>query len=225
MNTILKVHALFFLLLVSDSYGQDYFEGQIEYQIEYEALNPSITSEYLATELGNSFTAFVKEDRYAMVYHATGDLGWMKIIVRLDEGYSYTEFEKIDTISKTKFGEKKHALLKFKRNTAHAKEILGEVCESITIHYEPKDDTAFFQTFRGTYYFNPTYKLNSQLYERYTDGFWNLFVKESKSISIRNETEFYPLFKSVQEAISIEKKEISYTIFEPNASKIVLEQK
>ena len=66
--------------------------------------------------------------------------------------------------------------------------------------------------------------MNKNLYEKYTDGFWNLFVKESESISIRSETAFYPFFKVVQEAISIEIKEMSFSLFEPDESKIINEK-
>ncbi|PIA79449.1 hypothetical protein BFR04_00960 [Gaetbulibacter sp. 4G1] len=215
---------LILLLIASNIYGQEYFEGQLNYKIEYQPLNANIPAEYLAKEFGDSFTAYVREDRYAMIYHAKGELGWMKVIVRLDEGYSYTEFEKADTISKTKFGLEKNKLIELKRNTNDSKEVLGEMCESITLNYEPSNPESFFQSFRGKYYFNPKYKLNANLYQNYTDGFWNLFVKESESISIRNETEFYPLFKAIQEASSIEIKTISLEMFEPNSSKIISEK-
>ncbi|WP_299255455.1 hypothetical protein [uncultured Aquimarina sp.] len=216
---------ILFLLFISNIYGQEYFEGQIEYKIEYEPINPNIPKGYLSTELGDSFTAFVQEDRYTMIYHGKGELGWMKVIVRLDEGYSYTEYEKKDTISKTKFGLDKDKLLKFSHNPDDKKIIMDELCESITINYQPSDPKSFFKTFRGKYYFNPKYKLNSKLYENYTDGFWNLFVKESNSISIRNETEFYPFFKTTQEAISIDEKKIPSKTFEPNNSKVIFEKK
>ncbi|WP_147404138.1 hypothetical protein [Aquimarina sp. AD1] len=216
---------ILFLLLISNMYGQEYFEGQIEYKIEYEPINPNIPRSYLSTELGDSFTAFVQEDRYTMIYNGKGELGWMKIIVRLDEGYSYTEYEKKDTITKAKFGLEKDKLLEFSRNPDDKKIVMDELCESITINYQPSDPKSFFKTFRGKYYFNPKYKLNSKLYENYTNGFWNLFVKESNSISIRNETEFYPFFKATQEAISIDEKKIPSKIFEPNNSKVIFEKK
>ncbi|AXT59168.1 hypothetical protein D1816_01990 [Aquimarina sp. AD10] len=225
MNKILKVQAILFLVFISGIQGQNYFEGQIEYKIDYEPINPNIPKNYLSTELGDTFTAFVKEDRYAMIYHGKGELGWMKIIVRLDQGYSYTEYEKKDTITKTKFGLEKEKLLEFNHNLDDQKKVLGELCESITINYQPLGSEAFFETFRGKYYFNPKYKLNPKLYESYTDGFWHLFVKESNSISIRNETEFFPLFKTIQEAISINEKEIPLKMFEPNSSKVIIEKK
>ena len=224
MRKVLKLKALLFLFLTSSVYGQEYFEGQIEYKIEYESINSNIPKDYLSTEFGDSFTAFIQEDRYSMIYYGKGELGWMKIIVRLDEGYSYTEYEKKDTISKTKFGLEKEKLLEFNHNSDDKKIVLGELCESITIKDEPSDPNSFFRTFSGKYYFNPKYKLNSKLYTNYTDGFWNLFVKESNSISIRNETEFYPFFKAVQEAISIDKKIIPSKMFEPNNSKVIFEK-
>ena len=160
-----------------------------------------------------------------MIYHGTGELGWMKIIVRLDQGYSYTEYEKKDTISKTKFGLEKNKLLEFNHNSDNKKKVLGELCESITMEYQSSDPKSFFQTYRGKYYFNPKYRLNPELYKNYSDGFWNLYVKESKSISIRNEIEFYPLFKTFQEAISIDEKKIPLKTFEPNSEKVIFEQK
>lgn len=219
-----NVLLFYILLVVSTMYGQKYFEGEINYKIEYESINPNIPKEYLETELGKSFTAYVKEDRYAMIYHGTGQQGWMKIIVRLDQGFSYTEFEKSDTIMKTKFGKEKDELIEFKRNKNDQKIILGQSCESISIAYKATNSESFFQTFKGKYYFDPRYKLNKNLYEKYTDGFWNLFVKESESISIRSETAFYPFFKVVQEAISIEIKEMSFSLFEPDESKIINEK-
>ena len=75
-----------FLAINVTCYSQHYFEGEIQYNIEYVALNKNISIEYLEKEVGDSFTAYVKEDKYSMVYHADGTNGWMKIIVRLDQG-------------------------------------------------------------------------------------------------------------------------------------------
>ncbi|GEQ86124.1 hypothetical protein ULMS_16320 [Patiriisocius marinistellae] len=115
-------------------------------------------------------------------------------------------------------------MIEFKRNPEDQIKILDELCESISIVYKPTGTESFFQIFKGKYYFNPKYKLNKNLYKKYTDGFWNLFVEESESISIKNETEFYPLFKTIQEATKIEEKKIPFSMFEPNLSKIIVEE-
>ncbi|WP_298501916.1 hypothetical protein [uncultured Maribacter sp.] len=223
MKNTIRISIALLLLFTATVSGQDFFEGELHYKIEYESLNKNITTSILETQFGTSFSAYVKEDRYAMIYHAEGELGYMKIIVRLDEGYSYTEFEKRDTITKTKFGTKNNKLLDFKRNTGNKKEVLGELCESVTLNYETEDSESFFKIHKGTYYFNPKYKLNASLYKNYSDGFWNLFVKESNAISIRNETEFMNLFKSVSTAVSIEEKELPLDFFIPNPLKIISE--
>jgi len=67
----------------------------------YETLSPDIYVSYLEKEIGTSFTAYIQEDRFAMIYHATGEQGWMKAIIRLDENYTYIEYEKSDVIVKT----------------------------------------------------------------------------------------------------------------------------
>lgn len=218
MNKI-KISVVLIIFYAFSLNAQDFFEGELNYKIEYQSNNENLPTSMLEREFGTSFTAYVKEDRYAMIYHGKGQQGWMKIIVRLDEGYSYTEFEKLDTITKNKFGTEKNHLIKFERNQNDKKIILGEKCESITLQYKPKDSISFFTEMRGKYYFNPKYKLNAKRYSEYTDGFWNLFVKESNAISIRNETEFYPLFKSIEEVTSIVEKNIDKAVFEPNPNK------
>jgi len=219
-----KLIILILLMVITNVGAQDYFEGEIQYTINYEPINKKISASILEKELGNSLTAYVKDDRYAMVYHGNGSNGWMKVVVLLKEECTYTEFEKSDTITKTKFGKSKQRLLLFKRNLENKKEVLNEMCESITINYESKEKEAFFQISKGTYYFNPKYKLNTDFYKNDTDSYWNLFVGESKSISIRNETEYYPLFKVVQEAVFIKKKKISNKIFVINKSKFIKEK-
>ncbi len=224
MCNLLKLQAFLLLFLISNIWGQEYFEGEIHYTITYETLNKNVPISYLETEMGRTFSAYIQENRYIMVFDTEGQNGWTKIMVALEEGYTYTEFQNSDTIAKTKFGLEKNHLINFQRNKDLKKQVLNEICESITISYQPSDPNSFYTTFNGTYYFNPKYKLNTKSYEHYTDGFWNLFVNEAQSISIRNETEFYPLFKSVQEATSIEPKEISDEMFELNPSKVVIEK-
>lgn len=219
--TKIKFSTLVIIFFVYSLSAQEFFEGELNYKIQYELIDKNIPAEFLEIELGKSFTAYVQEDRYAMIYHAKGQQGWMKVIVRLDQGYSYTEFEKLDTITKSKFGKEINELIKFKRNPNDKRKILGENCESITLQYKSKEIGSPFQEIRGKYYFNPIYRLNANLYSEYTDGFWNLFVKESGAISIRNEIEFYPIFKAVQEATSITQKKVDKIMFEPNKNKVI----
>jgi len=224
MNSITKITSIFFLLFITTMSGQEYFEGVLEYKVSYESYAGFIPIETLEYDFGTSSTTYVQEDRYAMIYHGKGKFGWMKIIILLKEGYSYTEFEKSDTIVKSKFNNEKEELIEFKRNSDNKKVILNELCESVTINFKPLDPDAFYKEQRGTHYFNPKYKLNAKLYENYTNSFWNLFVAESNAISIRNETEFFPFFKKVDEAISIVAEDVPDAIFDLDPNKVILEE-
>ena len=218
----LKIFQAFIVFIcISMTNAQEYFEGKIEYTVTYETLSPDIYVSYLEKEIGTSFTAYIQEDRFAMIYHATGEQGWMKTIIRLDENYTYVEFEKSDVIIKTKFGSQDYNFIALKRNPKDQKEILGELCESVSIEYDDQNSDPFYKNFKGTYYFNPKYKLNTKLYKNYTEGFWNLITEETGTISLRNESEYGNLFKSVEQATSIEQKSIPNVMFEPNKSKKV----
>ena len=99
------------LTYYSNTFAQDYFEGQIDFKVEYESLNINIPSSYLSYVLGDLFTAYVQEDRYIILYNSKADKGWSKTIISLDEGYSYVEFEKSDTIFKSKLNSNKNKLI------------------------------------------------------------------------------------------------------------------
>jgi hypothetical protein len=222
MTKIKKFQLFIILFFITNSYAQEYFKGIVNYKISYESLNENIPVNFFEIQIGTSMTAYVKEDRYAMIYHGKGELGWTKTIVRLDEGYTYTEYEKNDTIVKEKFGSQEETLIEFKRNKNDKKIILDESCESITLIHKSNDPDEFFAETHGKYYFNPKYKLNPKHYKNYTDGFWNLYVKESEAISLRNEIELRPLLKAIQEAESISQENIPKKIFEPNKEKVII---
>ncbi len=95
------------------------------------------------------------------------------------------------------------------------------MCESITLKYESTDPSSAFKITDGKHYFNPKYKLNYEKYKNYTSGFWNLYVKESGAISIRNEHLYEGMFKSVSQAVSVIEKKVPEELFIINESKII----
>ncbi|GAB5399226.1 MAG: hypothetical protein Aureis2KO_08110 [Aureisphaera sp.] len=203
-------------------YAQNYFEGQIDYKIEYESLNENIPKEYLATLIGDSFTAYVKEDKYVMIYNSKGEQGWSKTIVRLDEGFSYLEYEKSDTIIKSRLDENSDKLIALRKETDQKRMILGEMCPSIVLKYESTDPDFPFKITDGRHYYNPKYRLNPEQYKNYTSGFWNKYIELSEAVSIRNEHVFAGFFKSVSEAVKIEERKIPESTFTLDRNKIVV---
>lgn len=201
--------------------AQDFFEGELNYQIEYEVLNKNIPVSVLEREMGDSFSAYVKEDKYMMVYNSKGELGYRKIIIRLDEGYGYEEYEKSDTIFKYPLNNNKNKLIEISRNSNDRKKVLDEMCESVTLKYESTDPESIFKITYGKHYFNPKYKLNYEKYKNYTSGFWNLYVQEAEAISLRNEHFFKEMFNSVSQATKIIRKKILEKLFVIDKNKIV----
>ena len=222
-NTLAIIQLLLFIITINLS-AQEYFEGQIDYKIEYESLNENIPEQYLSMVIGDSFSAYIKEDKYLMIYNSKGDLGWSKTIIRLDEGFSYVEYEKSDTIFKSKLSNNSAELIELKKNSETKKSVLGELCHSIRLKYKSTDPNDTFPITDGTFYYNPKYRLNSAKYKDYKTGFWNKFVELSESISIRNEHIYAGLFKSTSVAVNIVEKEISEDMFILDKSKVIVQE-
>jgi len=200
---------------------QDFFEGKIHYKIEYEKINTNIPDGFLETQMGDSFDAFVKEDKYIMIYNGKGEFGGWKNIIRLDEGFSYLIYDKSDTIYKSPLDKENGTLLTLKKITDEKKEVLGELCDYIILDYKVSDPNTFFSISRGKHYFNPKYALNVDKYKNYNSGFWNQYVGLANAISLRNEHEYEGLFKSISYATSIEPQRIPDEMFLMDKSKII----
>lgn len=211
---------LFLLYASVVAYSQNYFEGEIYYHVEYDMLNDKLSKNLLVQEMGDSVAAYIKPDKFLLIYNTKGKFGKKKTIFLLKEGYGYIDFEKSDTIVKFNLSEESGELIKFSRNYRDRRQVLNELCESITIEFKPMGESDFVHERRGKYYFSSkNHRLNPKFYENYKNNFWNLFVQESESISIRKEVEYFPVFKLVQEAYAIVKKEIPDSIFEINQNK------
>jgi len=196
-----------------------YFEGEVHFKIEYESFNDNLAKELLVKELGSTLIGKVKEDKYLMYQNSSGDLGTTKIIYLLKENTGYVEYEKSDTIWQFNIDEEPGELLEVTKNTNDKKLILGDSCGSVTIRYIPKQ--SYVEQISCTYYFNPKYKLNPKFYQNHKDSYWNLFVNESKSISVRNEVMNYPHYKSIYQAQKIIVKNIKETEFNLPKNKII----
>ncbi len=214
---------LLILIITGHLSAQEYFEGQIDYKIDYKSMNENLPEILLSQVMGDSFTAYIREDRYVMIYNSKADLGWTKTIIRLDQGYRYIEYENSDTIYKSDLRQNQAKLIELRKDIEETKTVLGETCPSIKLKYESTDPNAIFKINDGIYYYSPKYKLNADLYKIYNSGFWNKYVELSKAISIRNEHIYEGFFKSISQAVKITESEISDSIFILNENKIIVE--
>jgi len=96
------------------------------------------------------------------------------------------------------------------------------MCDFIILDTETSNPNTFYKTVKAKHYFSPKFKLNHKKYKNFNSGFWNLYAKEAKAISIRNEHVYEGFFKSVSEVTKITEKKISETMFELNPEKVVV---
>lgn len=219
-------HTLFifccFLIAISCS-AQDYFEGEIKYKITYKSLAPDLDDSFWVQQAGDTITAHIQENQFVMLSNSSGELGWSKVTVFLDKGYGLTEFEHLDTIYKRNFSSFQQELISIERNQSDPKEILGELCESVSIEQKAIENGQTVYVSNATHYFNPKYKLNKELYKNYTVSFWDLYAQESGAISLYSDVNMFPYYDSIQEAFWIEQKSINPTIFDIPTNKIIIE--
>lgn len=205
---------LLITLKISGQENMGYFEGEVHFKISVKSLDESIPTAIFEQEIGNKLIGKVKEKKYLMLQNSGGELGNMKMIYLLEQGIGYVEYENRDTIEQFRIDTSPGELLEVKKNKHPKKEILGELRESVTIRFKPNKYSEYVDEVSGTYYYHPDYKLNPEYYKNHKSEYWNLFVNESKSISIRNEIVHYPLLEALYEVEQILVKEIREEEFE-----------
>lgn len=199
--------------------SQEYFEGEVTFVIEYESLDSEVPTDYFYYLFGNSMVGIVQEKRYKTITKSLG-LGVITTYYDLETKRVYMESSESDTVKWYPLDEEPGELISVQRNKEEQKYLFGELRESVTIEYLPKE--TFIDRIVGTYYFHPDHKLNKELYANHKYGFWNQFINESGSISIRNESYAYPLFKSIAQVTNIEEREVLDSELEFDKTKILV---
>lgn len=221
-----KPYTLLFLFSISvispSMLGQEknnYFEGEVTFVINHKSLDPEYSDEYFDFIFGTGMTGIVKEDIYKTIIESEA-LGTLTTYYDLTNKRVYFEESRSDTIKWVPLDEYTGELISVDRNKAERKLLLGALRESVTIEYIPDDP--YVEKITGTFYFNTDHKLNKELYANHKYGFWNLFINESGSISVRNETVVYPLLISIAQVTKIEEREVSRDEFKLDPNKIVV---
>lgn len=200
----------------------EFFEGDIEFSITYESINPNISEEFLESILGDKMIGIVKHDKYKTIKPSSAGFSGRSIYYFLDENTGYIDYDDKDTIFKFKLDESPGYLIEMKEENKDKKEILGQKCPSILIDYVPNDQSNFTRI-TGRYYYDSRFKLDPEKYKNHKESFWNLYVEKSGSISVRNEITNYPIYKSIYQALKVIPKEVDDSEFELNPKKIIVE--
>lgn len=214
---------LFLSLIYSKNISsQDYFEGEIYFKVNYKSLDSIASENTMIFQLGDSITSYIKEDKFVLIRNSKGKLGKRKTIFFPEKGFSYVEYENLDTIFRYNLKKKSGMLLKFKRNTKK-KYVLNHDCESVIIEYKPNQSKKeIFSKISGEYFFSTDkFRLNPEVYSNYESNFWNLYVKESGAISLKSKVKYLPFFESTQKVYAIIKRGLSESIFIVDKNKFI----
>ncbi len=216
--SVALVFALFQLSAVAQN-SSKYFEGEVTFSVEHESINSQIPTDYFYYLFGNSMTGIVKEKRYKTITESLG-MGISTTYYDLEDKKVYMESSESDTIWWYPLDEEPGELVSVQRNKEEKKFLFDGLRESVTIEYIPNNPN--IERIVGTYYFLPDHKLNKELYANHKYGFWNLFINESGSISIRNEMYIYPLAKSISQVTDIEEREVPDSELEFDKTKVLV---
>ncbi len=214
----MKVRYTFIIILFSSiSFGQDYFEGQVNFKKSYESMDSRFSEEILEKFYGGWMTGFLQENRY-VVYAPLNENDTMKVFYFLETSDGFIETTNSDTIEYFRIDEQSDELISAEL-TSEKKIVLGDTCQSFRIEYLPKD--GFPEKVEAIYYYNTNYGLNPEYYSNHKESFWNLYVKETKSISVRNEIISYPFYKTIYEATGIIEGKIDDSFFILSQNKVI----
>jgi len=213
---------LFLICNLGFSYSQNYFEGAIHFELNYKIKDNRIDKNDLIREMGDSITAFIKEDKFILLNNSKGRLGKRKTIFHLKQGVCYVDYENLDTIMKYDLNKTLGKLLRFKRDQKNTTYVLGKLCESIFIEQGINISNSSSKKKSSKYFFNKgELKLNPKYYDKYKINFYDLYASQSGSIPLRIDVEYSSLYSYSQEAYAIIKHEYPDSTFAIDSSKII----
>lgn len=199
--------------------SHEYFEGEVTFSSEFESLDPDIPDEYWYYVFGHSLVGIVKEDKYKTITISESE-GITTTYYYLREKKIYMESSKSDTIKWYPLDEESGELISVLKNKEEKKFLLGALRESVTLEYIPND--LYIEKVLSTHYYMPEHKLNKELYANHKTSFWNLFINESGSISVRNEGFIYPFLKRIDQVTNIEERYVDDSELEFDTTKVVV---
>lgn len=198
-----------------------FFTGVVKFSIDNKSLNNNIPDQVFNDIIGQTMIGIVGANKYKVL--SINSLNDTTVVLYDLKGLKiYYNYPGSDTIFWRRLDQTPGELISIRRNQKPQKEILGEIRESVTIIYQPDDE--YIDRYEGTYFFNTDHKLDKKIYAGHKDSFWNMFVDEAGSISIRNEIFASPLYSSVYEAYEIIERDVSEDEFEMDKNKVIAKE-
>ncbi|RLD54828.1 MAG: hypothetical protein DRJ01_17515 [Bacteroidetes bacterium] len=214
----LMIFCSFLVLISTDTFGQDdYFQGIIEYSIEYEIKNPRISEENLKKYYGTKIIKKFSEGNFRDEYYNSEGLLVRISILNLEKNHYFIEYGGMDTIY---YSDIKNTDFTTTIEQLTDTNILNNNCwviKSISIKdgSESKSETVITK-----YYKSKELRINPDWFVNYIDGGYDRIMKLAPGINVKSEY-FNVDFTVIKKIVSSKKELIDNSEFEVELNRIM----
>ena len=210
------------LFLAQQSFSQNYFEGTVTYEYQYQSLYKFITTEYIKKTFPSGEIKTYKGSKLVIQTFFPEKTDTLKTIYVLDEQVGYVINPASDTIKQFSFNTIPGELLKSEK-IGLTKEVLGKNCPAVQLEY-------IAELYKGkkinaVYYYDPAFPLNADLYQNFKQGYLNLYTEMAQSIVLASTMSYENLYRVDGTATKIDKKDIQDSFFDLPKDKVIIPMK
>ena len=152
--------------------NENYFEGQITYQLKYEPKTANLTKEQAKEFFGNEQVYTIKEDKYKSTMNGK---------MQMTQTYLGT-----DTIFMTTSQTKELLWIDATRSND---EILNtEIIKNVEVINGYNCDLLIITSKKGNlkYFYNSSFRINEHYFKNHVVGFWDICTKRTNSIMLKS---------------------------------------
>lgn len=196
---------------------ENYFEGILEYSLDYDIKNSAIPEENLKMYLGTKIITKFSDGNFRDEYYNSKGTLIRTSILNLKKKKYYIEFNGIDTIYYTDIDKTDYTT---KIEQLPDTNIFNNDCwviKSVSVH---KTSPESVEPVITKYFKSKNLKTNSEWYSNYLDGGYDRILKAAPGISIKTEV-FRTDFTIIENLISKNKKTIHSSEFEIKTNKFI----
>jgi len=201
MKNILRIGLLLIvgIILTSSNLKENYFEGEIHYDIDYKLQTDKTTIESLKLSTGSKMIMLFKEgNHYKKIYNSRGELIEERMLL-LKNNKSYAKRYDSDTITWFDI-TKNDSPTVFK--ISGTKNFLNQKCTIVD------SETNNNKTLKARYVYSNELKTNPNWYENYKEGNYNEISKKLNCIILEQNFDAY-YYERILQATSISSRIIT----------------
>lgn len=194
---------------------QEYFEGVIEYSVEYDIKNPSLSKEKLKQHYGSKVITKFSEGNFRDEYYNNEGTLLRTSILNLSKKHYYIEFHEIDTVYYSDINTTDYITTIEQLLDTNIQNNDCWVIKSISNKNDSKPESVITK-----YYISKNLKVNPNWYVNYVDGGYNRIYKSAPGITVKSEY-FNSNFTVIKSIVSTKMKVVDISDFKIKLDKVL----